>query len=885
MCQWCYWKEEDHTGDFECNKCVYGATPLHVHYYEMVYDEQSHQYKYQEKEAEAVHSYSIIFIHAPSNAAPADHIFVGWVEGAPDANDDGLLKNNESLLSVGTGFLIENSDKHYKARYAYKTLDLSTVQSDQTVYDGMTVTGTLDTEHHPVKITIANNATVTLSNVEIIGVNDKENNNYKWAGITCEGNATIILADGTTNTVKGFYEDYPGIYVPQNYTLAIKGETAGTGSLNASSNGFGAGIGSGYASSVSFAGTIKIQGGVITATGGKYAAGIGSNHNNSCGNINITGGTIDATGGQDAAGIGSGWGGTNQGDFSSCGMISITSGVTSVTATKGAGAPNSIGAGTGNSTCGSVAIGSKTGAKSWSPYNYVPLGNAANNSSKISDFENEACDVTLKDRTLYKDGAWNTLCLPFSISDFSGTPLEGATVTTLESASFDSTNGELTLNFSNPVTTLAAGTPYLIKWVEDEDADADFVIRSAGDWNTFAQNVNNGTEDYSGKIVALAADITVSSMVGSNTVRSFKGTFNGNGHTLRYDNSESTQYNAPFRYVNGATISNLHITGNRTEDISGTSVHYSSGLVAYAIGTNTINNCWSSLDINYSGITYGGFVADIEGNNSTITLNNCLFDGMCYGADSKEKSEAETLGGFVGENGGMAKLNNCVFRPLYIYFQYGFGHYATFSFGNAFINNCYYSEKVPNSPVQGTAIGGMTNEELLAALGDGWEIKNNKVVPGIMKFEKPNIENPMFTNVTITTTTPTDITPNGSGSDGSVTFKGTFNPVAIGADGDNTKLYLGDNNKLYWPSGAKSINSFRAYFQLNGITAGSPSISGVREFVLNFDGGEQTGITTTNYTDTTNSDDAWYDLSGRKLSGKPTTKGLYINNGKKVVIK
>ena len=31
--------------------------------------------------------------------------------------------------------------------------------------------------------------------------------------------------------------------------------------------------------------------------------------------------------------------------------------------------------------------------------------------------------------------------------------------------------------------------------------------------------------------------------------------------------------------------------------------------------------------------------------------------------------------------------------------------------------------------------------------------------------------------------------------------------------------------------------------------------------------------------------DSWYSLDGRKLSGKPTKKGLYINNGKKVVIK
>jgi hypothetical protein len=32
-------------------------------------------------------------------------------------------------------------------------------------------------------------------------------------------------------------------------------------------------------------------------------------------------------------------------------------------------------------------------------------------------------------------------------------------------------------------------------------------------------------------------------------------------------------------------------------------------------------------------------------------------------------------------------------------------------------------------------------------------------------------------------------------------------------------------------------------------------------------------------------DDRWYDLNGRKLQGKPTTKGTYYNNRKKVIIK
>ena len=49
--------------------------------------------------------------------------------------------------------------------------------------------------------------------------------------------------------------------------------------------------------------------------------------------------------------------------------------------------------------------------------------------------------------------------------------------------------------------------------------------------------------------------------------------------------------------------------------------------------------------------------------------------------------------------------------------------------------------------------------------------------------------------------------------------------------------------------------------------------------------GETTGIGTLDTRTGEFTTDGWYDMNGRKLSGKPTKKGLYINNGKKVVIK
>ena len=271
---------------------------------------------------------------------------------------------------------------------AANIVDLSKLTENTELKDGDVLTGTLGAN---VKISIADGATVTLDGVTINGVNDM---NYSWAGITCLGDATIILSG--TNTVNGFYQDYPGIQAAAGKTLIING----TGSLTASSYGKGAGIGGvnnvacgnieiqdGTITATSLkygagigggdradCGNITISGGIVTATGGERGAGIGGGRrgptSGSCGNIIISGGTVTATGGENAAGIGGGRG-YNSGNLSSCGTITITTGVTKVTATMGSGATYSIGAGK-YGTCGTVTIGGNVGAITTSPYTYQP---------------------------------------------------------------------------------------------------------------------------------------------------------------------------------------------------------------------------------------------------------------------------------------------------------------------------------------------------------------------------------------------------------------------------------------------------------------------------------------------------------------------------------
>lgn len=95
-------------------------------------------------------------------------------------------------------------------------------------------------------------------------------------------------------------------------------------------------------------------------------------------------------------------------------------------------------------------------------------------------------------------------------------------------------------------------------------------------------------------------------------------------------------------------------------------------------------------------------------------------------------------------------------------------------------------------------------------------------------------------------------------------------------DGDKTNFVLKDG--AFHPTSGGTIKANRAYLQIPTSSARTESLS------ISFDD-EASGITTTNLSNNTNSVGEWYDLSGRQLSGKPSANGIYMNNGKKYVIK
>ncbi len=156
-------------------------------------------------------------------------------------------------------------------------------------------------------------------------------------------------------------------------------------------------------------------------------------------------------------------------------------------------------------------------------------------------------------------------------------------------------------------------------------------------------------------------------------------------------------------------------------------------------------------------------------------------------------------------------------------------------------------------------------------------------IPSIVKWNGgTNVTDPVFNNVNILN----DLLDKETNA---VTFCGIYKPYVIEGE-DKTMLYLGGDNKLYYPNGAMTIGAFRAYFKLaDGLIAGEPTTAGAKgisNFVLNFDG-DATGIRslTPDPSPKGEGSDYWFTLDGRRLTGMPTQKGIYINNGKKVVIK
>ena len=189
-------------------------------------------------------------------------------------------------------------------------------------------------------------------------------------------------------------------------------------------------------------------------------------------------------------------------------------------------------------------------------------------------------------------------------------------------------------------------------------------------WEEFAASVTDGNT-YEGKTVYLETDITtpVTAMVGTNDA-TFKGTFDGTGHTLTINYTSTAGRCAVFNTVDNASILNLNLAGTMSVG------HFpSGGLIGYVLNGCHITNCVSAVEITATNSDagdggVGGFLGEADRNSSPhIYFEGCAFTGKFIGT-------CNGWGGFVGRNRGSVDwswgsysyvyLNNCVFAPAAI---------------------------------------------------------------------------------------------------------------------------------------------------------------------------------------------------------------------------
>ncbi len=134
------------------------------------------------------------------------------------------------------------------------------------------------------------------------------------------------------------------------------------------------------------------------------------------------------------------------------------------------------------------------------------------------------------------------------------------------------------------------------------------------------------------------------------------------------------------------------------------------------------------------------------------------------------------------------------------------------------------------------------------------------------------LANPAFNNVKISKA------PNPTTISGVIQFIPTMGSTSVTGSKSDI-LFLAAGNKLTHPNKDNpSIKGFRAYFQLLDTSAGT------RTLLMDFGDGETTSIDVRSKKEEVRNG-ARYDLSGQKMVDGQLMKGIYIVDGKKVIIK
>ena len=184
-------------------------------------------------------------------------------------------------------------------------------------------------------------------------------------------------------------------------------------------------------------------------------------------------------------------------------------------------------------------------------------------------------------------------------------------------------------------------------WALEKNSAGAYQIGTAEDLKAFAELVNGGEIHAWGQLTADIDYGTEQTMIGCEA-NNFYGTFDGQGHTIKFNFYPEADGSALFRNVGASgLIQNLHVIGTIM-----TNKKYGAGIAAWNRGV--IRNCISEVNIT-SGIsgdaTHAG-IACVAYQGTFIT--NCVSKITINGAST------ENCGGIVGWTDGRTSIQNCV---------------------------------------------------------------------------------------------------------------------------------------------------------------------------------------------------------------------------------
>lgn len=295
--------------------------------------------------------------------------------------------------------------------------------------------------------------------------------------------------------------------------------------------------------------------------------------------------------------------------------------------------------------------------------NQIGIVNFAGNGPEVSVYVNTDQSVEITPQHIYTNATYGEfVCKP---ADWSGKGILSGSLSGTSTPSLITLGNWAIVNraYSNLVAyyyesskieltdfTLTYPKPRTLTWTGDGTQTSPYTITTAEQMQELAESVGNGT-DYAGKYFTMGNDIDMSAItsayrsIGRSEEKSFKGNFNGAGHTLR--NLTITYGQESYAGIFGSVGQGAVITNFTVDSLSLTSAgQYAGGAVAYATGASISNIKVTNSTITHTNSYCGGVVGDL----TLGTVSDCSFTGTITGAGA--------TGGVAGILRG-SKLSNC----------------------------------------------------------------------------------------------------------------------------------------------------------------------------------------------------------------------------------